>query len=92
MTKVKVKHKAKPARKRKLEVDKQPEEVVTSQYDWWVLSNLVMQVKKVKAVSSLVVEQLVSSDSEVALSALTSLADGQEEKIQEFFAGNVESV
>ena len=51
-----------------------------------------MQVKKVKAVSSLVVEQLVSADSEVALSALTSLADGQQAKIQEFFAGNVESV
>ena len=33
MTKVKVKHKAKPARKRKLEVDKQPEEVVTIQCD-----------------------------------------------------------
>ena len=67
----KVKQKAKPARKRKLEVDKSEE------------------VKKVKpGVSSLVVEQLVSADSEVALSALASLADCQEDKIQDFFAGN----
>ena len=47
-----------------------------------------MKVKKSKpAVSSLIAEQLVSSDSDTALAALTSLSESQEEKLEEFFAG-----
>ena len=41
-------------------------------------------------VSSLIVEKLVSADSEVALSALASLADGKDEDIADFFTGNTE--
>ena len=41
-------------------------------------------------VSSLIVEKLVSTDSEVALSALASLADGKDEDIADFFTGNTE--
>ena len=48
-------------------------------------------MKKVKPVaSSLIVEKLVSADSEVALSALASLADGKDEDIADFFTGNTE--
>ena len=48
-------------------------------------------MKKVKpVVSSLIVEKLVSADSEVALSALASLADGKDEDIADFFTGNTE--
>ena len=36
---------------------------------------------------SLIVEQLVSSDSEEALTALASLAEAEDEKLEEFFAG-----
>ena len=36
---------------------------------------------------SLIVEQLASSDSEEALTALASLAEAEDEKLEEFFAG-----
>ena len=46
------------------------------------------EVKKSKpSVRSLIVEQLVSSDSEEAITALASLAEAEDEKLQEFFAG-----
>ena len=38
---------------------------------------------------SLIVEKLVSSDSEEALAALTTLAEAEDEKLQEFFAGEI---
>ena len=54
--------------------------------DWAIID--VVKVKKVKpSVRSLIVEQLVSSDSEEAITALASLAEAEDEKLQEFFAG-----
>ena len=45
-------------------------------------------MKKAKpSVRSLIVEQLASADSEEALTALASLAQAEDEKLEEFFAG-----
>ena len=38
---------------------------------------------------SLIVEQLVSKESEEALAALATLAEAEDEKLQEFFAGEL---
>ena len=47
-------------------------------------------MKKAKpVVRSLIVEQLASSDSEEALAALATLAEAEDEKLQEFFAGEM---
>ena len=41
---------------------------------------------------SLIVEQLVSSNSEESLAALSTLAEAEDEKLQEFFAGEIKTI